>query len=497
MKEEEFYLRVEGVNLANFVYDTFDLSTTRGGGLLLLKAISRVEKYLKELPLVKSLQPISTGASNGLFSFFVEDPKEADELRKKLIKFLTEDKQLRHATFVVDILPVGTDFNRDKETLLAMNRWQQMQSPTVVFPSPPPRPDSNGCCGIDHVRPAIHSVKVKDDKKRVSESVYQRREYGRDQKQTFYQQQTTKKGELPPLDNLPERFVQSFTDLTDNQQRDNLHHKMAVIYLDGNGFGEIQRKICQGQEGAIMLQLFDEQIKEYRRKFLSELLETTCRKSEWTTVNGEHRLEILLWGGDEILLVVPAWLGWWTLSFFFQQSGWFFQKSEGWKFEDHSLTHAAGLVFCHHRAPIHGIQEIAKELAELAKEIGREANYVAYQIMESFDTVGMGLEEYRKKRLGKRLESKSQELIICGNKMQEALIYMAPIKRALPKGRVYKIVQAMLYDSPESSKTVDLIKEAKNQLTASANDAYQKLQSCFGQDEMFWIHLIDLWDYLE
>jgi hypothetical protein len=473
--KEEFYLRVEGVNLDTFVYDTFDLSTTRGGGLLLLEAIEKIKEKFQ------SWQPISTGASSGLFSFSVESPKEADELRQKVIKFLTEDEQLRHATFVVDILPVGTDFNKDKETLLAMNRWQQMQSPTLVFPSSHTTNLNRPCCDIDQIRPAIHKVRIKDDEKVISESVYQRRKHGQNQKQKFYEQHTG-------LSDLP-KFVQSFDELTDDNKRGNLHHKMAVIYLDGNGFSNIQQKICQGQEGAVMLQLFDEQIKEYRRKFLSELLETTCRQLEWTTDTGEHRLEILLWGGDEILLVVPAWLGWWTLSYFFQ-------KSESWKFENHSLTHAAGLVFCHHRAPIHDIQELAKRLAELAKNKSRSENYVAYQILESFDTTGPDLESNRQKRLG-RLGSQSPELIIPGAKMQEALVYMAPIKRALSKGRVYKIVQAMLYDSPESSKTVDLIKEAENQLTASANDAYQKLQSCFGQGEMFWIHLIDLWDYIE
>ncbi len=473
---ENFYLRVEGVNLANFVYDTLDLSTTRGGGLLLLEAIERIKKQFP------SWQPISTGASNGLFSFLAESREKAEELQKEVVNFLTKDKQLRHATFVVDILPVGEDFNQDKETLLAMNRWQQMQSPTVVFPSP--HTDSNGCCGIDHVRPAIHSVKVKDKNRGVSESVYQRREYGRDQKQEFYQKQMGL-NDLPP-------FVQSFTDLTDNQQRDNLHHKMAVIYLDGNGFGKIQQDICQGQEGEVMLQLFDEQIKKYRVDFLRDLLTATSHQSEWTTVTGEHRLEILLWGGDEILFVVPAWKGWWALNCFFQ-------KSKEWIFEDpnsdkvHRLTHAAGLVFCHHRAPIHGIQEIAKELAELAKGKSREANYVAYQILESFDTVGMGLEDYRKKRLGERLKEKSQELIISGDSMRVALVHMGRVKLALSKGRVYKIVQAF-FTSPKEVE--ELIKEAKMQLDTETKEAYQKLQTCFGQNEMFWIHLIDLWDYI-
>jgi len=473
--KEEFYLRVEGVNLANFVYDTFDLSTTRGGGLLLLEAIERIKERFFTQP-----QAISTGASSGLFSFSAENQEQAKELQQEVVAFLTGHPQFQHATFVVDILPVSTDFNRDKETLLAMNRWQQMQLPTVVFPSPPPRETkSNDCCGIDYLRPASHVVKVKDKDKGVSESVYQRRKHGLEQKQKFYEQQTG-------LSGLPQ-FVQSFDELTDDCKRGNLHHKMAVIYLDGNGFSKIQQEICQGQEGEIMLQLFDERIKKYRRDFLRDLLTATSHQKEWTTVTGEHRLEILLWGGDEILLVVPAWLGWWTLSYFFQ-------KSKDWKFESHSLTHAAGLVFCHHRAPIHGIQEIAKELAELAKEKSREANYVAYQILESFDTVGMGLEDYRKKRLGEKLKDKSQELIISGDNMREALVHMGRVKRELSKGRVYKVVQALFSSSSEEIE--ELVKEAQMQLNTETKEAYQKLQTCFGQDEMFWIHLIDLWDYI-
>lgn len=35
----EYYLSVEAVNLDNFISDTADLSTIRGGGLLLLHAI--------------------------------------------------------------------------------------------------------------------------------------------------------------------------------------------------------------------------------------------------------------------------------------------------------------------------------------------------------------------------------------------------------------------------------------------------------------------------
>ena len=44
-----FYLHIEAVNISNFVYDTQDLSTIRGGGLLLLRAIDKITEQFKEL----------------------------------------------------------------------------------------------------------------------------------------------------------------------------------------------------------------------------------------------------------------------------------------------------------------------------------------------------------------------------------------------------------------------------------------------------------------
>ena len=44
-----YYLRVESVNLSYFIDDTNDLSTTRGGGLLLLEAMEMVEGVIEEL----------------------------------------------------------------------------------------------------------------------------------------------------------------------------------------------------------------------------------------------------------------------------------------------------------------------------------------------------------------------------------------------------------------------------------------------------------------
>jgi hypothetical protein len=48
------------------------------------------------------------------------------------------------------------------------------------------------------------------------------------------------------------------------------------------------------------------------------------------------RFETLLWGGDELVWVVPAWQGWWTLDFFFR-------KARRWEYNNIPLKHAAGL----------------------------------------------------------------------------------------------------------------------------------------------------------
>lgn len=469
----KFYLRVEGVNLNNFISDTMDISTIRGGGLLLLDAINKINKDFEQL------EAISTGASSGLFSFEATDFENAKTLKQQVVNFLNTDSKLKHATFVIETLPFGNSFNEDKEKLLALNRWQQMQSPTLIVPDNNQQNTEYPLCSIDHIRPtaANRAVNRGDDQLIVSESVFQRREYGREQKQDFYRRQTG-------LQNLPS-FVSDFTELTDDKKRGNLNGKMAIIYLDGNRFGKIQQEICQDDQDGTMLSLFDDDIKGKRKNFLTQFLTDTIRQPAWTYEN-KHRLEILLWGGDEILLVVPAWLGWWSLNYFFQ-------TSQNWSFEGSNLTHAAGLVFCHHNAPIHRITDLAKDLGELAKEKSRDASYVAYQVLESFDYAGEDLESFRDKLCGNS-GLKSNDLIISGNEINQALYAMEPIKRAIPKGKVYAIVQALLQNSTEKN---ELINEAEMQLNATQSEAFKKLRSCFGEGASFWLHLIELWDYIE
>ena len=67
-------------------------------------------------------------------------------------------------TFVVDVLQASEYFEQDKEKLLALNRWQQMHSPTVIFPNNKQKNSEHPVCGIDHIRPSTDSTIQKGNK---------------------------------------------------------------------------------------------------------------------------------------------------------------------------------------------------------------------------------------------------------------------------------------------------------------------------------------------
>ncbi len=462
----KYYLRMEGVNIGNFVYDTDDLSTVRGGGLLLLDAVKRVEESFK------FLEPITTGASSGIFTFKADSNQEAEKQCRFVKNLLAEDEALKHATFVVDVLPASSDeddFAMAREKLLAMNRWQQMQAPSIAVPVS--QRDAEPC-DLDMVRPTI-KTKTGPAGKPISESVYQRRNYGKDQKQKFYKEHTG-------TEDLPE-FVNDFSELSYDPETGNLHHKMAVIYIDGNSFGALQARLCKTikkQED------FDTKIKGYRKIFLQQMLASTVNKKEWQN-NGKHRLETLLWGGDEIIWVVPAWLGWWTLANFYS-------LSRNWRFETEPLTHGAGLVFCHHNAPIQRITVLAHDLASLAKDKGRKKNYVAYQVLESFDNVGRDLAAFRRQRCPKVVYP--GELILDGAKMNPAIACMPAIRKGMPRTKLQTIVDK-LFHAPDNVELV--VENVKKDLNKETNEQLTALEDCFGSGPAFWMHLADLWDYIE
>lgn len=478
MSKTTFYLRMEGVNLDSFVFDTKDLSTVRGGGLLLLESVDRVEEKLKEQCPEGKVGAISTGASSGLFKFEAESESRAHEIRDAIESALNRDEQLKHATFVVDVLPARGEenFAEDREQLIARNRWRQMSSPSLSMPSWVA--ECKEACATDLVRPVADESNRRNKDGKVSESVWQRWQYGRESKRGKLYQQLT---------GLPEtvRFANDLKELTEESSKGNLNHKMAVIYADGNSFGKLQANFSKSR-----LTEFDEYIKKKRKEFLSKLVEQMdADPTGWKTTGGACRLETLLWGGDEFMLVVPAWKGWETLLLFYQESA-------KWEFDGKSLTHSAGLVFCHHNAPIHRIKALAHDLAEVCKDkqiFADKGNYFAYQVLESFDHLSGNVADYLKKM---SVDDNPRSMILAGKDMAAVAGTFAEVKEddAFARGRLHGIVKAFRNGKGDEAKN-----ETEKLMNAVAGETRDKLDSLprlLNGEAHRWLHICDLWDYV-
>jgi hypothetical protein len=447
------YLRMEGINFSSFVLDTNDISTIRGGGLLLLEAADDVARQF-----AGQLDLIARGASVGLFA--LKDGQDAAKTRANVEAFLREGAR-RHATFSVAVKnDIRGGFSATRERLLAETRWKQMQSPSLAFPSP-----------VDGIRPCEEDLLRPVQKDTLSESVRERKDYGRGRRQSFYK-------DYSGIPDLP-IFTDNLEELSTKGGFGNLDRKMAVIYADGNRFGKVADAAGTSAES---LSAYDARMKERRKDLLASFLRAAQRRPGFLTEDYALRIETLLWGGDEVLWVVPAWEGWWTLSTFFKLAA-------GWAEGGQGLKHGAGMVFCNHKAPIARMRKLAKDLAEVAKEKSRDKSLFAYAVLESFDHTGPNLEEWLKARVP--AGGFAADLVLPGDGMEDALRWASSVKEEFPRKQLFETVKALLRDGKKPAAAI----AAASGLSGSSLESLRQLEAYFGSGDSSWIHLSELWDY--
>ena len=446
-----FLIRAEGVNLSAVLSDTSDLSTIRGGGLMLLDAANGLEK-------ATGCNAISTGASAALLK--TDDKHEAVEAVKAARQYLQKAEK-KHFTFVVNAMEFTGDneFPLAEAAVLAANRWQQMQAPSLAIPTLSTKIDPSAVCEVGGVRPYSCDIRFPDEvKKPGSQSVHDRREQGRRLRQTFYNDEIAKLEE-----NQGANFIQElcFTDDLHTlaggyPEGGNLNDKFAVLYMDGNNFGSIARACKIDKE----LEKWDKEIKKLRRKLLLDILRAIHTDSRWHAIDLKTgkpviRLETLLWGGDELMFAVPAWLGWPLLDFIFRHT-------KGWQYDGKELTHGVGLVFCHVKAPIQRVTTLAKSLAEEAKEAtNRMSNAACWLALESFDHVGTDFSSFLARRYHHTINA--GHWVLSADHVEAINTNMKKLKSILPRSQ---IVQAALSAVCQPTATDD--KETLNKVLANA-----------------------------
>jgi hypothetical protein len=470
-------IRIDGVNHDQFIFDTNDLSTVRGGGLILLNAVDKATQGLGP-----TCEVISSGASSGLFRVSGASPASwVQKLRDQLNK-----GEEAHASFVVAAVAESGDFPADNETLIALNRFEQMTMPSLQVPGLGSA--ALGVCEVDRIRPAAEERKVKGESKKLSASVELRRGYGKKEKQRLYTA-TLKKSFKPqqpsPHDALANtietaglRFADEFSDIADDETKRALHGKIAVFYADGNSFGKHQR----AAQTPKALREWDQHIKALRRDLLAHLIKPFFREAEER--KGKIRFETLLWGGDEMLFVVPAREGVPLVERFLD-------ATKDWQYPPGSgkpLTHAMGLVLCHSNTPIARVRQLAKTLGDQAKtDAGRGVNSLHTVVLESFDHVGASWPDYLARTY--RGCSKSEQRVIRGDAWSQSLSGWAQLKKDLPEGRLHNYLQAVLQPSGVSDQD-------QNRLTHDLPADLKTLLERKAADPTWFFLAAELWDYL-
>lgn len=471
------FLMVEGVNIGETVFDTDQLSVVRGGSFLLKVAIERIRDASDD-----KLKPLSTGASRGFFLAHEPNPDPLG-LCQQVCEKLGESPDFAFLCFLVDWCRAKT-VREAKERLLAKIRYRQLQAITRV----PDRPVPNGSPGPDQLE-GVRSLSEKPEKRWVqrkkrllSESVLRRLDKGRLNRKDYYAEDIKKhppEGDVAHwLDKLKEYgFAQEFETLVRAGRFPRLANKMAVVYFDGNGFSGIERVVLA--EAGVRLeqqvkaqQEFDGDLKSKRANFLYSLLgkilasssESKLFPAAWVSLPGDERdpsepekvlrLETLLWGGDEVLFVVPAWLGMDLVQYFYEVSAGWRTKKEPHK----RLTHAGGIVFCHVKTPIRIIRETARALAERAKDHprGREVNSFDYMVLESIDyPAEPGLDEFFGMRYGEMAESRQPLRPVLGwegiKETMRTRLHGQNAAKRLPKRQIFQIAETLTRQSLNES----------------------------------------------
>lgn len=199
--------------------------------------------------------------------------------------------------------------------------------------------------------------------------------------------------------------------------------KMAVLYADGNSFSKIRQGLKMGGSvgGPAALAHFAATMKELMDgKVLGGVLGLLAADAAatgtdaaalvrrhgastevWRQVDGAPRsgralrFELLLYGGDEICFVVPAWYG-------FAVARASLEAVDGAAITDETgskpLTFKAGLAIAHHKMPIASLRQLAHDIADAARVDG--VNTLGFEIFESQEPPANGLAAYRRKLYG-------------------------------------------------------------------------------------------------
>jgi hypothetical protein len=220
-----------------------------------------------------------------------------------------------------------------------------------------------------------------------------------------------------------------------------LENKIAVFVADGDKFGELRNTLNNPKEGlgpvagrvcftnvleARMQSLLGRLVADLA--YLRDAADEDLSRAASLRLDEAHtrflwkgrgrkpsdrllRFETLLFGGDDLTFVVPAWLGWWlAVSFFDATKDWKITREDAEEacrdagkdypdnFEGQDLKFSAGLVFASCKAPIRTLKRLA--LDDLCRKAKDSGGGLEIEVLESIDPPPGGSGDLRDRLLG-------------------------------------------------------------------------------------------------
>jgi hypothetical protein len=418
----------------------------------------RIKQLLEECSADGPVNEIFTGASLAAFKF-TSDEKVAHQtiktIRSKLMQEGIDWEKLKSILVTIEgydpdilktqgalplahlrILLAYTEITADEDGIdkaidraRADIRSQQLQSlgaPLTHLAVKAVRPDK---ARFGNILPATEQFPVPTDlqdnglerKAWMSASVAARRTFGRLMRQYFYRAELKDAKYEADFVNTVDHIAGGLPNGTTIKEA--VHNKVAVVHIDGNQFTKIRQRTRLETAGEHRLTTFAKKLREYQQGnflrpmigWLTDQRASSTGKERLTRVINDHdlredsqheveafRFETLLWGGDEMVFVMPSWIALWWAQMFFDQ--W----AKDWTMPVHgegateTLTHAMGIVICDRRTPLRQARAMAEALCNAAKSVPGDSPADAVQI-EVFESVDLpdsaaGLAEYRRTR---------------------------------------------------------------------------------------------------
>lgn len=400
--------RFAAAELGSTVYDSNDLSTVRGGSLALLEIVRRVGERLEKV-FGSRYRRLSSGASDLVYEIKGVDGQSESALRRDVAAVLEESRNqfwrlgeseayVKLADFTFLDAAVSTDAmaalgHGDIASRIAAARAaaarQQYSILSVALPeitpsaewSVHPRP-----CAIDRLRPASETVRIGPRQARVSRFTARRRAFGREEREHFYnrileQADAAGAATIKSLGDL--RFAVDLGQICVRDEgdealalrlRESLHSKICVLYLDGNRFSDAFAALAGEPK---KLAALSADIARRQALLLAAALDWLPGQADlrFTTDDGETRLrfQTLLWGGDEMAFVLPAWAAFDFLAAIEPALQYWQPMLGDAKLTEESLTHGVGLVFADRKMPIKLLRDLAEAVAVAAKAMYPDA----------------------------------------------------------------------------------------------------------------------------